>query len=216
MCSQLPVGDAVMGVASTRSAENGIGSTPASGGMLTSVSDGPELIGEPDVHDDTIHLANPDPLWSDLFDRQAERIRSALGATARRVEHVGSTSVPGLAAKPIIDIVLTVPDSADEDAYVPPLEANGFVLRARERHWFEHRLLKGTDITTNLHVFTEGCSEVDRMVAFRDHLRVDDGDRRLYEATKRELAAHRWHVVQDYADAKTDVVASIMGRAAPG
>jgi len=183
--------------------------------MLTSVSDGPELIGEPEVHDDTIHLADPDPLWSVLFDRQAERIRGALGATARRVEHVGSTSVPGLAAKPIIDIVLTVPDSADEDAYVPPLEANGFVLRARGRHWFEHRLLKGADIATNLHVFTEGCSEVDRMVAFRDHLRVDDADRRLYEATKRELAAQRWHVVQDYADAKTDVVASIMERAAP-
>jgi len=202
-----------MGVASTRSAENGICSTPASGGKLISVADGPEFIGEREVHDDTIHLADPDPMWPVLFDRQAERIRAALGADARRVEHVGSTSVAGLAAKPIIDIVLTVPDSADEDAYVPPLEANGFVLRVRERGWFEHRFLRGTDIATNLHVFTEGCSEVDRMVAFRDHLRVDAEDRQLYEASKRELAAHRWHIVQDYADAKTDVVATILERA---
>ncbi len=174
----------------------------------------PEFIGERVPHDDMIFLADPDPSWPELFAREAQRIRETLGPSAVQVEHVGSTSVPGLAAKPIIDIVLTVPDSADEAAYVPPMEA-GYVLRVREPHWFEHRFFKGPDTDVNLHVFTAGCAEVERMLAFRDHLRADEPDRLLYESTKRELAAHRWHHVQDYADAKDEVVAEIMTRALP-
>src|SRR5438132_1215336 len=87
----------------------------------------------------------------------AERIRSALGDRVVRLEHGGSTSVPGLPAKPIVDIVLEVPDSSDEPAYVPELEAAGYVLRIRERVWFEHRLFKGPDTNINLHVFSAGC-----------------------------------------------------------
>jgi GrpB-like predicted nucleotidyltransferase (UPF0157 family) len=112
--------------------------------------------------------------------------------------------------------VLAVPDSADEPAYVADLEAGGYVLRGREPDWFEHRLFKGTDPTVNLHVFSAGSTEIDRMLAFRDQLRTDAQDRRLYEATKRELAARDWVYVQDYADAKTEIVASILARAMPG
>jgi hypothetical protein len=101
-----------------------------------------------------------------LFARKAARIRAALGGRAVQVEHVGSTSVPGLAAKPIVDILLAVPDSADEQAYVPALEAAGYVLRAREPDWFEHRLFKGPDADINLHVFTAGAAEIDRMLLF--------------------------------------------------
>jgi GrpB-like predicted nucleotidyltransferase (UPF0157 family) len=165
------------------------------------------------VHDDTIHLADYDDAWAGSFAREAERIRSALGTAALQVEHVGSTSVPGLAAKPIIDIVLTVADSSDEPAYVPAMEAAGYVLRIREPDWFEHRLFKGPDTDVNVHVFSVGCPEIARMLRFRDHLRADDADRELYERTKRELAARRWKYVQHYANAKSDVVVEIMTRA---
>ena len=170
-------------------------------------------IGEQTRADGPIHLADYDPGWPELFEREEARIRLLLGDRVRLLEHVGSTSIPGIAAKPIIDVDLAVPDSADEPAYVPDLEAGGFILRAREPDWFEHRLLQGTDRSVNLHVFTAGSPEIDRMLAFRDHLRTHDDERRLYEATKRELAARDWVYVQDYADAKGDVVEAILARA---
>jgi GrpB-like predicted nucleotidyltransferase (UPF0157 family) len=173
-------------------------------------------IGELQVLSGPVHLDEYDPDWPRLFEREATRIRSALGDGVRLLEHVGSTSVPGLAAKPIVDIVLAVPDSTDEAAYVPPMEAAGYVLRIREPEWFEHRLFKGPDTSVNVHVFTEGTDEIDRMLAFRDWLRSDDDDRHLYERSKRELAARDWKYVQHYADAKTEVVAAIMDRAMAG
>ena len=161
-----------------------------------------------------IELRDYDPDWSTLYEREEARIRGALGDRVVRIEHTGSTSVPGLAAKPIIDIALEVPDTTDEAAYVPDLEAEGYVLRIREPDWFEHRLLKGPDTDVNLHVFPAGCDEFDRMVLFRDRLRTNDADRDLYLATKRELAAREWKYTQQYADAKTDVVREILARAA--
>ncbi|MFL6006884.1 MAG: GrpB family protein [Gaiellaceae bacterium] len=158
-------------------------------------------------------LVEYDPAWPRLYAREEARIRDALGDTALQIEHIGSTSIPGLAAKPIVDIVLVVPDSADEPAYVPALEAAGYVHRIREPDWFEHRLLKGTDPKVHLHVFSPGCAEVERMIRFRDHLRRDARDRDLYERTKRELAQRDWKYVQHYADAKSDVVEEILARA---
>jgi GrpB-like predicted nucleotidyltransferase (UPF0157 family) len=173
-------------------------------------------VGELRPHNATIELAEYDPLWPALYEREAARVRGALGAAALRLEHVGSTSVPGLAAKPIVDLVLVVADSSDEDAYVPALEAAGYVLRIREPDWYEHRLFKGPDTNVNLHTFSEGCDEVDRMVTFRDWLRTHDDDRELYESAKRELAAREWRHVQNYADAKSAVVAEINARAQAG
>ena len=170
-------------------------------------------IGDPWRADGPIRLAEYDPGWPRLFEREAERIRGVLGGRALLVEHAGSTSVPGLAAKPVIDIVLAVADSSDEASYVPALEAAGYVLRIREPDWYEHRLFKGPDTNINLHVFSQGCEEIDVMLAFRDHLRTDEADRELYERTKRELAARDWEYVQDYADAKTEVVKQIVARA---
>jgi GrpB-like predicted nucleotidyltransferase (UPF0157 family) len=171
-------------------------------------------IGELKPLDAPIALAEYDPAWPALFAREATRIRGALGDAAVVLEHAGSTSVPGLAAKPIIDIVLAVPDSSDEAAYAPPLEAAGYVLRIREPDWFEHRVFKGPDTNVNLHVFTVGSPEIDRMLAFRDRLRAHPDERALYERAKRELAARTWRYVQHYADAKTDVVEGIMARTA--
>jgi GrpB-like predicted nucleotidyltransferase (UPF0157 family) len=124
--------------------------------------------------------------------------------------------VPGLPAKPIVDMVLEVPDSADEPAYVPHLETQGYVLRIREPDWFEHRLLKGPEPEVHLHVFSGGCEEVDRMLLFRDWLRSHPGDRDLYATAKRELARRGWKYMQQYADAKTAVVREIMARAEAG
>jgi GrpB-like predicted nucleotidyltransferase (UPF0157 family) len=170
-------------------------------------------IGDLPEHNATIDLAEYDPEWPRLYEREAARIRAALGPRALRVEHVGSTSVRGLAAKPLIDVVLVVTDTRDEDAYVPPLEEAGYVLRIREPDWFEHRLFKGPDTNVNVHTFSEGCEEVDRMVGFRDWLRAHDDDRDLYLAAKLDLARREWKYVQNYADAKSDVVREILARA---
>lgn len=177
-------------------------------------------IGErPQPYATKVVLADYDPAWPSWFDEEEEKIRERLGERARQVEHVGSTSVPGLAAKPVIDIALTVANSSDEPLYVPALERAGYELQIREPDWHAHRVFvtrldRGHVRDVNLHVFTEGCLEPVRNVVFRDWLRTHDDDRELYEQTKRELAQRNWKYVQNYADAKTDVVLSILARAA--
>jgi GrpB-like predicted nucleotidyltransferase (UPF0157 family) len=170
-------------------------------------------VGERTPHNAPVSLAEYDPAWPAAYEREAVRIRAALGDTVVRLEHTGSTSVPGLAAKPIIDMTLTVPDSAAEPAYAPRLEAAGYVLRIREPNWHEHRLFKGPEADVNLHVFSAGSVELDRMVGFRDWLRAHPDDRDLYERTKRELAARTWRHIQHYADAKSEVVEAIIAKA---
>lgn len=160
-----------------------------------------------------VRLADYDPSWPALFAREDARIRGALGDRVVRLEHTGSTSVPGLAAKPIIDMLLVVEDSGDEPAYVPDLEAAGYVLRIREPDWYQHRCFKGPDTNVNLHVLSRGCEEIERVLLFRDRLRSVPAERELYERTKRELAAREWRHVQNYADAKSEVVEAIIARA---
>ena len=171
------------------------------------------IVGEITPHNAPIFLADYDPDWPRLFAREAARVRGVLGNMAVRIEHVGSTSVPGLIAKPIIDMLLVVPDSADEPVYVPALESAGYLLRIREPDWFEHRVFKGPDTNINLHVFSPGATEIDRMLRFRDRLRATDRDRDLYAETKRKLASRTWRHVQHYADAKTTVIQEIVDRA---
>jgi GrpB-like predicted nucleotidyltransferase (UPF0157 family) len=160
-----------------------------------------------------IPLVDYDPQWPRRFQKEAKRIRTVLGKHALRVEHVGSTSIPGLAAKPIIDIVLVVADSANEAGYAPALQSAGYQLRIREPGWYEHRMFKGGANEVNLHVFSAGCPEVDRMLSFRDWLRTNESDRELYARTKRTLAQQEWEYTQNYADAKTDVIDEILSRA---
>lgn len=162
-----------------------------------------------------IPIVDYDPDWPGLFEQQAERIRNALGSRALLIEHAGSTAVPGLAAKPVIDILLAVADSADEAGYAPALEASGYHLLIREPDWYEHRMFKGADPEVNLHVFSSGCEEIGRMLRFRDWLRENAADRELYARTKLSLARRDWKQVQDYADAKTAVVHDILSRIAP-
>lgn len=170
-------------------------------------------IGEVAVHNQQIELLEYDSNWPILYLNEQEQILDALGNKNVEIEHVGSTSVPGLCAKPIIDIVLLVKDSTDESSYVEALEKKGYVLRVREQEWFEHRMFKKVNPSVNLHVFSQECEEAERMLLFRDWLRSHDGDRDLYAETKRKLAKKQWKYIQFYADAKTEVVKEIMSRA---
>jgi GrpB-like predicted nucleotidyltransferase (UPF0157 family) len=162
---------------------------------------------------DRILIVDYDSRWPELFECEARRIRSVLHDRALQIEHVGSTSVPGLAAKPTIDLLVVVADSADESSYAPDLEAAGYVLRIREPNWIEHRMFKGPDTDINLHVLSSGCPEIDRMLLFRDWLRENPADRELYLRAKQALAKKEWAEIQNYADAKTSVVEEIMSRA---
>jgi GrpB-like predicted nucleotidyltransferase (UPF0157 family)/ribosomal protein S18 acetylase RimI-like enzyme len=170
------------------------------------VKEPPKLTGK-------ILVADYDPAWPGLFRREADRIRSLLRKRVLQLEHIGSTSVPGLAAKPIIDILLVVPDPSDEPAYVPDLEAAGYELVIREPDWYQHRCFKGPDTNVNLHVYPPGCPEIERYLTFRDRLRSHPGDRARYQRVKHELAERDWTYVQEYADAKTEVVESILAGA---
>lgn len=175
--------------------------------LASHVGGGPMLLNGP------VYLAEYDPEWPRFFEREAARVRAALGERVLLLEHVGSTSIPGLAAKPRIDMLLVVANSADEAAYVPAMEAAGYVLHIREPEWHQHRLFKGADIDINLHVFSSGDSEIERMLLFRDWLRSHPADLQLYEQTKRELASRHWKYTQNYADAKAEVVEAILARA---
>ena len=160
-----------------------------------------------------VRIVDYDARWPGLYKSEAEKIRSGLGNRALRVEHVGSTSVPNLAAKPVIDVLVVVSDSRDEDKYASSLNSAGYELRIREPEWHEHRMFKGSEPELNLHVFSKGCIEIDRMLLFRDWLRTHPADRSLYARTKRKLTIRVWESVQAYADAKTSVVEDILARA---
>lgn len=157
-----------------------------------------------------IEVVDYDDAWPRRYRATAQRITGALGASALRVEHIGSTSVPGLAAKPIVDILLVVECIADEPAYLPALESAGLTLRVRER---DHRMLRSPERDVHLHVYEHGRAEIRDYLDLRDWLLVDMHDRELYAATKRRLARQRWADMNEYADAKTEVVHDILTRA---
>ena len=138
-----------------------------------------------------IQVVDYDPEWPRLFRREAERIRAALGERVVR-------------------------DSADEPAYLPDLEAAGYVLVIREPEWFQHRCFKGPDTDVNLHVYSPGCPEIERYLLFRERRRGHPEERARYQRVKRELAERDWTYVQEYADAKTEVVEGIIARARGG
>jgi GrpB-like predicted nucleotidyltransferase (UPF0157 family) len=129
--------------------------------------------------------------------REAGRIRAALDQRVLRLEHTGSTSIPGPAAKPIIDITRVVDNSANEAGYLPDLQRAGYRLGRREPPWHEHRMLKGPDTEINFRVFSAGCPEVARILRFRDWLRSHPADHDLYARTKLSLAQREWDCMDD-------------------
>lgn len=157
-----------------------------------------------------IEIVDYRPDWPEKFERHRKIISVALDGSALRIEHIGSTSVPGLAAKPIIDILVVVRNSTDESTYLPQLEAAGYVLRVREPDWNEHRMFKTPEMDVHVHVYSAGCPEIERNLIFRDRLRQNIDDRRRYEQTKRELAAREWSDMNEYANAKTEVIEGVI------
>lgn len=160
-----------------------------------------------------IILHEYDPKWVNDYQYEEKKIKEILKDKVIQIEHVGSTSVPGLCAKRIIDILLIVADSSKEEDYVPQLLENGYILKVREPDWYGHRMFLATDRAIHLHVFSKDCLEAKRMLVFRDWLINHPEDRELYAQTKRSLAQKVWRYVQDYADQKSAVVQAIMTRA---
>ncbi len=159
-----------------------------------------------------VEVVPPDPRWPEAYDVVRRQVADALGERVLEVQHVGSTSVPGLWAKAMIDVDLTVADSGDEDAWLPLLEAIGFQLRVREPEWEEHRCLRGPDPVANLHVWSPGAREPRRHRMFRDWLRAHDADRDEYAAVKREVAARGFTDAMLYNNAKAGYVYDLYER----
>lgn len=161
---------------------------------------------------ETVTIVAYDPQWPWRFETLASRIRDALGEAALDVEHVGSTSVEGLAAKDVIDIDLTVADPRDEDAYIPALAGLGYVLTVREPSWHEHRCLRLTNPRANLHVFGPDCPETIRHRMFRDWLRTHPEDRQRYQDAKVSAIPGGGNVMA-YNGRKQQVIREIYDRA---
>jgi GrpB-like predicted nucleotidyltransferase (UPF0157 family) len=169
-----------------------------------------DLVGGVEVRE--LEIVGYDDAWPVLFAEHRTRLRHALGAADVDVEHIGSTSVPGLAAKPIIDIVVAVDDITAEEDYLLPILESGYLLRVREPG---HRLVRTPARDVHVHILEKGDEAVARYLAFRDRLREDAEDRELYAATKRALIGQGFEDMNAYSDAKTDVIAAIMTRARP-
>ena len=169
------------------------------------------LIGGPERR--KIVMADYDLNWPRIFDQHRAKIARALGEAALSILHIGSTSVPGLAAKPIIDMLLVVADSANEGSYLPALLDLGYELRVREPDFHEHRMLRTHERDVHIHVLSHACPEIERYPIFRDHLRANAEAGQRYEATKRALIQHAWTDMNEYAEAKTEVIEQILALA---
>ena len=172
------------------------------------MSDEYELIGG--IEKREIVIVPYNPAWPARFAVERRRIVDALGAAARRVDHVGSTSVPGLDAKPVIDIDLSVQDPDDEPAYLPVLEQAGYHLRVRQPG---HRMVRTAALDVHVHICAEGSEWERRHLLFRDWLRLDEPDRGAYAALKRDLARRDWLDMNAYAESKGTLIGEITARA---
>ncbi|KAA8644275.1 hypothetical protein EYZ11_002851 [Aspergillus tanneri] len=160
-----------------------------------------------------IEIVEPSPTWPATYEHIAQRIRSAIGNYMISIEHIGSTSVPGLPAKDIIDVDVIVPDPSAEDSYIPALEAAGFQFLLREPDWYQHRFLGLEFPYANVHVFGPDGHEAIRHRLFRDWLRDHEEDRIRYAAAKREAAEasrNAGETVMQYTDRKEPVIRDIL------
>ncbi|MFZ1382104.1 MAG: GrpB family protein [Scrofimicrobium sp.] len=172
-----------------------------------------------------IELSEYDARWPLQAESIRLRLLEALGMRAIRIEHIGSTSVEGLVAKPVIDIDVTVADPAKEDAWLPLLEQQGFILTVREPWWHEHRMLRGgqraddciapTDggPAANIHIFGPDSPELIKHIVFRNWLRISPDDRERYATAKRVAASVPDPLTTEYNARKQEVIREIFQRA---
>jgi GrpB-like predicted nucleotidyltransferase (UPF0157 family) len=169
------------------------------------------LIGGPEKR--VIEIVSHSPDWSLQFKDHAERIKSALGEVALQIEHIGSTSVEGLAAKPIIDILVVVADPSQEELYVPAMLSAGYELRVREPDFDEHRMFRTPERDVHIHFYPQSSGEIERYLIFRDFLRADPDASDRYADLKRVLSAAEWKDMNEYADAKTKFIEDTISHA---
>ena len=160
---------------------------------------------------ETVEVAAYDLVWPMLFQTLKSQIGGALNGTALTIEHVGSTAVPDLPAKPVIDIDVIVANPEDESGYVPALEKLGYTLTIRERSWYQHRMLRLDTPRVNVHIFGPDCPEHMRHILFREWLRAHPEDRRRYTDAKM-LAKEGASTVQTYNSRKESVIKEIYTR----
>ena len=162
---------------------------------------------------DPVEVVDYDPLWPARFEDWRSRLAGALGPTAIRIDHVGSTSVPGLSAKPVIDIQISVPDVSDESSFVPHIEAAGVALRSREVGHRYFRPAGDRPREVQIHVCEAGSDWERVHVLFRDYLRSHPDAARDYAAMKRRVAAAYRDDRIAYNEAKTDFILDHIERA---
>lgn len=160
-----------------------------------------------------IVLTPYDPVWPSRFDRESEFIRHALRPQTAVIEHIGSTSIPGLAAKPVIDILLGLPSFDLAPVVVEQMVAAGFIYLPDYEDGMPFRRLfireeEGKRIS-NVHAVEVDTPFWIRHLAFRDHLRSNPETRMAYQQLKLDLASREWDSVNDYAQAKTDFIRGI-------
>jgi GrpB-like predicted nucleotidyltransferase (UPF0157 family) len=162
-----------------------------------------------------VELAEPDARWPARFEDEAAKIRAALGDLVSRIEHIGSTSVPGMPAKPVIDIQVSLTSLAPRDAWRAPLVAAGYRYRldpSTIEHEFVHRDAHDGARLVNVHLCPSGSRWEARHLWFRDRLRSSESDREAYARLKRELAATHRRDMHTYADRKTTFIRGLEAR----
>jgi GrpB-like predicted nucleotidyltransferase (UPF0157 family) len=168
-----------------------------------------------------IAIVEPNPAWPQQFLDAKARIEAVLGSTAVAILHTGSTSVPGLPAKDVIDIDLVVKDAKNEDTYVQALEGLGFRFLFREPDWYQNRAFvdegdRPGAYFINLNVFGPDCPEVERHRIFREWLSKSPEELQLYATVKRECAAASvaaGESQQEYNMRKEKTIREILNRA---
>lgn len=169
-------------------------------------NENPWVNGKPKI--ENIEVVAYSAEWTTIFQIERDRIKSVLGSLVKNIEHIGSTAVPNLMAKPVIDIDLIVENPEKEEEYLPFLIKLGYELTVRERSWYQHRMFRLNAPRVNLHVFGMNCPEHIRHILFRDWLSEHEQDRQYYEQSKR-LAKQENINVQTYNQNKQEAVKMI-------
>ena len=160
-----------------------------------------------------IEIISYDDSWPIKYAEHENIIKETLSNIIVSIEHIGSTSVPRLSAKPIIDILLVVKDSSNEDEYLNKMESAGYQLRVREPDFHEHRMFRTVDRDVHIHVSSSGSTEIERYIVFRNRLRKNEFERDNYEKLKLKLAKNQWENMNEYAEAKTEIIERIIASA---
>ena len=167
-----------------------------------------ELIGGEEQRE--IKIVPYDKNWPLRYKTEKKKIEKAIASQEHHIEHVGSTSIEGLPAKPIIDIQVSIQDPNDESSFVPALEEQGYILRVREEG---HRMMRTSKLDVHIHICQIGSDWERRHLLFRDWLRHNETDRKAYGDLKEKLSKQSWETMNHYADAKGDLIQEITKRA---